>query len=127
MITFDGSVDAPPSNTACTIPPASVTNIVATQIDAGTIELRWSDNSSVEDGYEVWFASAQYSCSGENSGSSEGEELLVSLPPNSTTYRTPAILGQDACAYQSWIEIRTRKDGGYSSAIYVIDPCDLRE
>lgn len=122
VVSFNVSGDAAPSNTACTIPPAAATGITATQVDAETIELNWIDNSAVEDGYEVWFGMAQFSCNGENSGSSEGDSILVALPANSTTYRTAAVLGQDLCAYQSWIEIRTLKDGGYSSSIYTIDP-----
>lgn len=122
VVAYNLSGDAAPSNTACTIPPAAATGITATQVDAETIELNWIDNSAVEDGYEVWFGMAQFSCSGENSGSSEGDWILVALPANSTTYRTAAVLGQDLCAYHSWIEIRTLKDGGYSSSIYTIDP-----
>lgn len=46
--------DAPPSNPDCTAPPAAPTNLVATPRDDGGADLRWSDNSAVEDGYEVW-------------------------------------------------------------------------
>ena len=122
VISFNSSGDAAPSNIACTIPPAAATGITATQVDAETIELNWIDNSAVEDGYEVWFGMAQYACDGSNSGSSEGDWVLVALPANSTSYRTAAVLGQNLCAYESWIEIRTLNDGGYSASRYTIDP-----
>jgi fibronectin type III domain protein len=42
-----------PSNTACTAPPLGPTNLLATTVDYQAINLTWTDNSAVEDGYWV--------------------------------------------------------------------------
>jgi len=42
-----------PSNTACTAPPLGPTNLLATTVDYQGINLMWTDNSAVEDGYWV--------------------------------------------------------------------------
>jgi hypothetical protein len=47
--------ESAPSDQACTTPPAGPTNLTATTIDEGTLELTWQDNSAVEDGYQVWY------------------------------------------------------------------------
>jgi len=65
-----------PSNSACTIPPAAPTNVVWTQVDANTVDLQWTDNSQVEEGYEVY------------AFGTEGDWLLLaSVPSNSTSVR----------------------------------------
>jgi titin len=60
VIAYNLHGEAPPSNTACTAPPAAPTNLVGTRRDDGAIYLTWSDNSTVEDGYEVWVQIIQY-------------------------------------------------------------------
>ena len=45
--------DSPASNVVCTSPPAAPTNLVATTAPGLAIDLTWTDNSSVEDGYEI--------------------------------------------------------------------------
>ena len=42
-----------PSNTLCTTPPAAPSDVIATVVDASSIDMTWRDNSAVEDGYEV--------------------------------------------------------------------------
>ena len=48
VVAFNGGGDAPPSNTACTTPPAAPAQLSATLVDDQTFELTWSDDSAVE-------------------------------------------------------------------------------
>jgi predicted secreted Zn-dependent protease len=76
VIAWNVAGESAPSSSACTIPPAGPTNMVLTQIDSHTFELHWSDNSQVEEGYEVY------------AFGTEGDWLmLASLPPNATSAR----------------------------------------
>ncbi len=43
-----------PSDSSCTKPPAAPTAFPINQLDAETIEFTWTDNSNVEQGYQVW-------------------------------------------------------------------------
>lgn len=100
VIAWNTAGQSSPSNIACTTPPAGPTDLISTQVDAETFELQWTDNSEVEDGYELiafgslgdWF-------------------LIASLPPNSTSFRydlsmiPPGYIGPALAA---------TKDGGYS-------------
>jgi hypothetical protein len=54
VLAFNAGGDSPASSTDCTAAPAAPTNLVAVIVDAFTVDLTWSDNSGVEDGYEVW-------------------------------------------------------------------------
>ena len=74
VIAWNTAGQSSPSNTTCTTPPAGPTNLVWTQIDANTAELRWTDNSQVEDGYDVYAF-----------GTVGDWLLLATLPPNSTS------------------------------------------
>lgn len=77
VIAFNNLGDSPPSNAGCTTLPLGPTNLVVTDVDVSTIDLAWSDNSAVEDGYEVW------ECWPE-----EGNcFLLVTLDANTTSWR----------------------------------------
>jgi len=53
VIAFNNAGDSPPSNNDCTTLPAAPTNLVATPVESSTIELTWTDNSGIEDGYDV--------------------------------------------------------------------------
>ncbi|MGK2963319.1 MAG: hypothetical protein ACSLFK_14440 [Gemmatimonadaceae bacterium] len=121
VVSFNVGGDAVPSNTACTTPPAAVASITVTQIDAETIEIKWIDNSAVEDGYLVWFQMFTLVC-GYESGWSESDLISAGLPANSTAVRIPAhglVLEEGVCGgYQPSLEIQTLKDGGYSSSTY---------
>ncbi|MGK2935926.1 MAG: hypothetical protein ACSLFE_11895 [Gemmatimonadaceae bacterium] len=101
------------SATACTTPPAAPTNLTGTPVDSTGYDLSWTDNSAVENGYEVWgyFSYPPY-CTGEvcEAGYSEGEELLATLPANSTAYRC------ENCAGASYFRVAASKDGGHSSS-----------
>jgi hypothetical protein len=96
VVAFNDGGEAAPSNTACTTPPAGPTNLVLTSLGAGPIALTWSDNSAVEDGYQVRMY--QDNCTGpacpafdpwcEQYGNC-GEQTIAELPANSTTYTGP--------------------------------------
>lgn len=91
------SSESAPSNADCTTPPAGATNLKATSLDDGNVDLTWTDNSKVEDGYEMrrW-----------NGGS---WEIVGSLPPNTGEYRDA--LTPDAIPYYV---VLAQKDGGHS-------------
>src|SRR3989440_414476 len=80
--------------------PLAPSGLTATVVDSKTVDLTWTDNSTVEDGYEVRRAR-------------EGEDWssVADLPPNSKTYRD--VVTSDA-AY--WYMIRAKKDGGFSNS-----------
>lgn len=122
VINYNDSGEAAPSNIACAIPPAAPSALAVTAVDAETLELTWRDNSGVEDGYEVWFMSDQWSCTGEHSGVYNYEERVAVLPANSTSHRVSGMLGGDVCAVTSWYEVRAMKDGSYTSTTVIIDP-----
>src|SRR5437879_918290 len=48
--------DSGPSNVDCTAMPATPTNLVANPVGGTAVELTWTDNSAVEDGFGVWRA-----------------------------------------------------------------------
>ena len=53
VIAFNSFGEAPPSATACAIPPAAPTNLQATPAANGSITLTWTANSSSAQGYEI--------------------------------------------------------------------------
>jgi hypothetical protein len=99
VIAFSADGEASPSNVDCTTPPLSPTDLVATSLDAQTVDLSWTDNSLVEEGYEVqrW---------------SEGLDwtIVANVAASATTYRD-AGLNPDVTY---WYLVRATKDGGYS-------------
>ncbi|MEX2157050.1 MAG: hypothetical protein WD773_09445 [Gemmatimonadales bacterium] len=99
VIAFNGQGDSPSSNVDCTAPPAGPTNLVLIAVDEYTVELTWTDNSAVEDGYHVLIGDF-------------GREVIAQLPANSTSYRAT-----DTNSY--WylylgFDVVAAKDGGYS-------------
>lgn len=119
------SGDGAASPAGCTTPPAGPWILGATAVDAQTLELTWRDNSAVEDGYEVWLSYYRptmgcYNGTGAvDTGTLEGEELVATLPANSTSYRVPQRVDNlciPATTYSYYIV--ATKDGGRS------DPSD---
>lgn len=94
VFAFNSLGDSPPSNTACTTPPAAPTDLTVTAVDAISVDLTWTDNSAVEDGYEVWAYDGY-----------DGWFLIVSLGPNTTSFRD---------WYRYAYAVVAVKDGGYS-------------
>jgi len=97
VFAFNSLGDSPPSNTACTTPPAGPTDLTVAAVDAITFDLTWTDNSAVEDGYEVW----------EDDGCCS-QYFIASLGPNTTTFRY-----QESAYYYAYFVVAV-KDGGYS-------------
>ena len=92
VVAFNAGGESPPSNTACTTPPAAPSNLTATVVDGGvTVNLTWTDNSAVENGFEV----REYDEDGIWYG-------LYTLPADVTQY-------QVACCAASY-RIRATKD-----------------
>lgn len=124
VIAFNAAGDAATSNSACTTPPAPPTNLTVTQVDAGTLQFTWSDNSAVEDGYQLWGRFAHGDCcpdwgsgggDGCSSGYYEGEEPIMDVPAGSTTVRfTGGGCGILGYPYYSFFVV-AKKDGGVSS------------
>ena len=99
--------ESAPSNTACTTPPAPATTLRAKSLDGENIDLTWTDNSAVEDGYEVrrW--------------NGTDWEIVASLPENTISYRD--VVSAGAIPYYT---VLAMKDGGHSdfSNISTISP-----
>lgn len=91
-----------PSERDCTTPPAAPTNLVVVGIDDQTAEVSWTDNSGVEEGYELWlytydYCYYYYECP---------YYYAVALPANTTSYRF---------AISDYVYgVVALKDGGYS-------------
>jgi hypothetical protein len=99
VIAFNAVGDSPPSNTDCTMPPTGPTNLIADSVDAQTVDLAWTDNSGVEDGYEVLRAAGSGSLG-----------VVAQLPANSTSYRDSGAISNVTYSYQ----VRANRDGGFS-------------
>ena len=100
VIAFNAGGNSAPSNDDCTAPPAAPTGLSATVVDEPAVDLAWTDNSAVEDGYEVQRAVAE---GGPYS-------VVANLPANSTTYRDVAVISNTTY----WYQVRAKKDGGFS-------------
>jgi len=108
IIAFNAKGDSPPSNSACTTPPAGPTNLAVAAVDPLTLEvdLTWRDNSAVEDGYQVWICLSGYDfCS-----------WFATLPADSTSYRFTWDGQPDR-----YVVVAT-KDGGNSDASNLVTP-----
>jgi hypothetical protein len=97
IIGVSAQSESAPSNTDCTTPPATPTNLAAAVSDV--VSLTWQDNSSVEDQYDV-----QRSLDGTTF------TALVIVPANSIAYRDANVLRGSTY----WYRVAARKDGGTS-------------
>jgi hypothetical protein len=104
VVAFNSGGDSSPSNTDCTTPPAGPTDLTAVASDSATggVVLTWTDNSAVEDGYEV--LACFESCSTKDV-----------LPANSTSY---VVSCGDVISYV----VVAMKDGGYSDGSNSVNP-----
>jgi hypothetical protein len=87
------------SEAACATPPAGPTNL-RTGGDQTAVGLTWSDNSTVEDGYEVQRATTErgpYS-------------VIANLAANATTYRDEGLASDQLY----WYRLRATRAGGFS-------------
>ena len=112
VIAFNAAGDAEPSNVDCTTPPRAPTNLVGTLRADGAVDLTWTDNSTVEDGYEVWALIGSWVCYGWDPCYWVVDDYQVGdLAANTTSYRCPA----ESCGGAgSLIHVKARKDSGYS-------------
>jgi hypothetical protein len=104
---FNAVGDSPPSSVDCTAPPAAPTNLMATTVPGLAIDLTWSDNSTVEDGYVVqrlfddcygyYYCYPYYA-------------TIATLAPNVTSYRDAGLNPGKWHAYL----VFAIKDDGYS-------------
>src|SRR5207247_1573746 len=104
VIAFNSLGESAPSTTAYTRPPAGPTHLTVVPFDAITVDLAWADNSSVEDGYQVWVDDGYGS-----------QYPIASLDSNTTTFRYVDPYN----AYWYVYFVLAVKDGGYS------DPSDF--
>jgi hypothetical protein len=98
VIAFNSGGDSPPSNADCTTPPAAPTGLTAT--GGGAVDLAWTENSLVEDGYAVQRAEAE---GGPYS-------VVANLAANSSSYRDVGVSSNTTY----WYRVRATKDGGFS-------------
>lgn len=117
LTAFNAGGESSPSNHACTTPPASPSYVTARTVDASTFELRWTDNSAVEDGYEVRYAYRVnmdgFPCGGDpmNADCTTYEVVLAVLGPGSTSHRITAYISATEASHYL---VYARSDGGYS-------------
>ena len=91
------NVQSEPSSVVCTGQPHWPLNLSATS-GASSVTLAWTDDSNIEDGYEVLRSSA---------GS---ESVAALLPANATSFEDAAITPDVVYTYR----IRATRDGGFS-------------
>jgi hypothetical protein len=109
VVAFGAGGDSDPSNVDCTTPPAAPTNLTMTPVDEFTVELGWTDNSAVEEGYELWLY-FEYCDDGGYDYYCWPYYYSVWLPPNSTSW--------SMSASESFYSLAALKDGGYSDWLY---------
>ena len=110
VIAFNTLGDSPASTMDCTAPPAAPTNLVATTAETApdlAIDLTWSDNSSVEDGYVVL---RRYEYCGYYYGCYYYYYAIATLGPNATSYRDAGLAPGE---YHTYV-VHAVKDGGSS-------------
>ena len=93
------------SNIDCTAAPRSPANIVATSENAQSIDVSWSDESNVEDGYEV-----------QRREVNGAWQVVADLPSNSSTFHDVAVAAEITYQYR----LRAKRDGGFSDASNVV-------
>jgi len=99
VVAFNKNGGAEPSNIDCTAFPFAPTKLKAVTVDGQTIDLEWLDNSSFEDGYELWRC-----CQG-------GWWVATTLPANATRYHDVGLTPNMPYTYL----VRAKKDEGYSA------------
>jgi hypothetical protein len=119
VVAYNAAGDAPPSNTACATPPAGPTDLVATAIDDATLELTWTDLSSVETGYEVRVIS-RWRSDCFTAGYSEYHSVVTTLGPNTTTWQTARTA--PTCHDSPTYYVVATRDGGRSDPSNEVSP-----
>jgi len=100
VFAFNSYGDSEGSNVPCTVRPAAPSDLVATTTGSD-VDLHWTDNSAVEDGYQV-----------QRWTSSGGPfDVVATVPANATSYHDPG-LADDTY----WYQVKATKDGGTSGS-----------
>jgi len=114
IVAYNAAGDAAPSAPHCTTPPAAPQLIAMTEF-GDSLEFTWSDNSAVEDGYQVWAVIGDGSP--DNAGWTEYEMVAALLGPNTTSWRTSKVA---STPYQSvTYYVVATKDGGRSNPVFL--------
>jgi titin len=95
VIAISSSGSSDPSNVDCATTPAAPSNLTAGAVGESTVDLTWSDNSGVEDGYEVLRNSA----------------AVAVLGANATSYQDVGLMTNATYQYR----VRARKLDGFSA------------
>lgn len=117
-VAYNAAGDSEPSTAVCVVPPAGPTNLVATPVDATTLELTWSDNSSVETGYEVWGIS-RWRSNCFDAGYEEFEYKVAALPANTASWRASRHEASCHNSGDGFYVVATR-DGGRSDPSFEV-------
>jgi hypothetical protein len=103
VIAFNRHGDSPTSSTACTVLPTPPTDLTATGVAVPAINLTWTDNSNVEDGYEVLRSPVEVDY--------YTYVVIATLPPNSIAYHDAGVSANT----RYWYYVRAKKDGGFTN------------
>lgn len=87
-----------PSNADCTAPPQTPSNSAASA-NGQSIDVTWTDASTVEDGYEIQHALDDFVWS-----------VIADLPAGASSYQHAAVTPD----VRHWYRVRAKKDGGFS-------------
>jgi hypothetical protein len=107
VLAFNSQGDSPPSNTSCATLIAGPTDMTTDSLG----NLNWTDNSALEDGYEVWMMDA--------SGPAY-DGLLATLPANSTSFSTGISVEDCRATWCHGFAVVAIKDGGSSDWAWVV-------
>jgi hypothetical protein len=97
VVAFNAGGDAAPSTAACTTPPAAPTNLTVIPLGDGSLDLTWTDNSAVEDVYQVW-AEIGWGPTCTGGGACDAvvytyDFIVAELPANSRSYHCTSCAG----------------------------------
>lgn len=101
VIAFNGHGDSSPASPDCTMPPAAPSGLTAMGVATPAIDLTWTDNSTVEEGYQVLRSPDDF----------YSFAIVATVPANSTRYHDATATGNT----KYWYAVRATKDNGYSS------------
>jgi titin len=106
VIAWNSLGESAPSSTDCSTLPRGPSGLTLTEIDATTIDFAWTDNSSVEEGYEV---DETYEYCDEDGSCASLYFPIATLAPNTMSYRASA-LGADAY-YVGYVVVAIKQGG----------------
>ncbi|HEV8381738.1 MAG TPA: hypothetical protein VGQ29_09135 [Gemmatimonadales bacterium] len=109
-IAFNVKGDSPPSNVDCTTPPAAPSHLVAAAAETGAIDLSWTDNSGVEDGYAVLRLTLLSYCDDYGCYDYYDYDQIATVGANVTSYHDARLTPGESNSYV----VVALKDGGQS-------------